>query len=472
MKKLTIYIAAFLCFASCSDQLNVTDPDSLSPELALSELSGFESVLSSAYNRVHAFGWMGQNGILAPEVLADNMDFANFTGRFELEYVNSVRAHMGRWNLYRGINDCNILLNKIDGIEDVESTDAETKKVLKGEGYFLRALHFHELAKVYGYEPGQEVNSFNLTAPIRTTPTDGVSDALNVNARATNTEMYAQIKSDLDNATSGLSGVENANEPYRVGEAAAAALYARVLLFEGSYAQAAAKADEAMEKTSAVLTTVDNHLESWSAVPHPESIYEVEIRATDWSTVDGVNSSVSSLTNNLESGSQYILVPSAELIAAVDSEPGDIRSQLYEEEASLPAGSRKSNKWNGEQGDFRENIPVIRYAEMLLTAAEGYARSGNDALALERLNQLREARGLPASAADGSALISLIMKERRVELAVEGHRWFDLKRLGLNIPKSARSAQPTLNYTDFRILPDLPVSELNLNELLVQNPGY
>ena len=64
------------------------------------------------------------------------------------------------------------------------------------------------------------------------------------------------------------------------------------------------------------------------------------------------------------------------------------------------------------------------------------------------------------------------MKERRLEFALEGHRWFDLKRLGSEITKSATANVPNLSYTDFRLLGVIPQSELSLNELLVQNPGY
>jgi hypothetical protein len=129
-------------------------------------------------------------------------------------------------------------------------------------------------------------------------------------------------------------------------------------------------------------------------------------------------------------------------------------------------------KWRGEAGDFRENIPIIRISEMYLTAAEGLARSNNESGARTIYNQFRTARGLAETTASGQALLDLIMKDRRVEFAMEGHRWFDLKRLGMNIPKTAASAQQTLSYSDFRVLSFIPESELNLDDALTQNPGY
>ncbi|MEM1121747.1 MAG: RagB/SusD family nutrient uptake outer membrane protein, partial [Bacteroidota bacterium] len=372
--------------------------------------------------------------------------------------------------LYVGINDLNLIFAKIDELDDLTSEEETLRQQIKGEAYFLRALYYHDLAKVYGYEPGQEVNNFNLTVPIRTTPTEDVSDALTTNPRATNLEVYELIEADLAQAIDLLE--ENNNAPLRVNQATVHALMARVQLYKGAFAMAAQQAQLALDKTTATLTNTDNFEASWEMIPHPESLFEAEIRATDWSTVDGANRSICTMTNNTSASSQYILVGSPELMAILDNEPNDIRHSIWTVEEDIPDGTRKCNKWRGEQGDFRENIPIIRYAEVLLIAAEGFARSGDNENAQIAVNELRVARGLTETTLMDTALIDLIMQERRIELALEGHRWFDLKRLGMAIPKTATSNAPTLSYTDFRILADIPQSELSLNPLLVQNPGY
>ena len=283
-------------------------------------------------------------------------------------------------------------------------------------------------------------------------------------------QIYELIEADLNQAINLLT--DNTIAPLRVGKATAHALMARVQLFKSDFAAAAQQADQALNQTTAELTTVENFEAAWEMIPHPEALFEAEIRATDWSTVDGANRSICTMTNNTSSSSQYILVGSPELLTLLDREPTDIRHSIWTVEPDIPNGTRKCNKWRGEQGDFRENIPIIRYAEVLLIAAEGYARNGEDTNAQNRINELRIARGLTATTLTEAALIDLIMKERRVELALEGHRWFDLKRLGMDIPKTAASNAPTLSYTDFRILADIPQSELSLNQLLIQNPGY
>lgn len=455
---------------SCEDALIVSNPNSLAPEDVLDKVSGFESVLLSAYNRVRDFGWYGRDVMVAPEVMADNLDFAGRTGRYETQYVNAVRAHMGRWGRYQGINNCNILIDQIDDLKDLSNDDIALRDRLKGEAFFLRALNYHDMARVYGYEPGQEVNGFNLTVPLRINATNGVSDALDVRARATNTELYQQIESDLTAAISFLPASASGG-PYRLDQAAAHALLARVYLYWGRWADAAAQAEQAMSKTSATLIdTKAGYYDAWLAIPHPESIFEMEIRSVDWSTVDGVNNSLHSVSSDLTSGGQFLFISSPELQSLV--QPQDYRDTIWTAIDGIPSGSRRCEKWRGEKGDFLENIPVLRYSEVMLTAIEGFARSGNETRAVELLDEFRAARGLDAVTESGQELIDVIMTERRVEFALEGHRWFDLKRLGMDIPKSAASQSPTLSYSDFRILGFMPESELNLNELLVQNPGY
>jgi hypothetical protein len=465
-------VAGLLLATACSDRLEILDPDTLPPEVALASFSGYQSLMLSGYNRINDFTWYGQQGMIHPEIMADNVDFANRTGRYESEYVNAVRAHMGRWDRWGGINDANIIYNRVDNVED---GTAGEKNGLKGEALFIRALNYHELAKVYGYEPGKESSGFNLTVPLKIQPTEGVSDAFVPQTRVANSELYSQLVSDLTESASLLSSNPAGSFPYRASAASAYALLSRVQLYKGDYAAAAAAAQQAISAATSLgtaLTSGENYMNSWAAAPHPESIFESEIRTADWNSVDGVNNSLHSLTMNTTPSAQFILVGSPELISAIESEDGDIRRGLWVDAAGIPAGSQMCTKWRGEAGDFRENVPVIRISEMYLTAAEGLARSNNDSGARTIYNQFREARGLAATSASGQALINLIMKDRRVEFAMEGHRWFDLKRLGMDITKTAASAQPTLAYSDFRLLSFLPESELNLDDALTQNPGY
>jgi len=120
---------------------------------------------------------------------------------------------------------------------------------------------------------------------------------------------------------------------------------------------------------------------------------------------------------------------------------------------------------------------VIRKTEMYLNRAEAYATPGSpvfdEALALADLNTVRVARGLVAVALTGTALYEEILQQRRLEFAFEGHRWFDLKRLGRDVIKVGLfTGAADLQFTDGRVLANIPQREVDGNPNLVQNFGY
>jgi hypothetical protein len=333
------------------------------------------------------------------------------------------------------------------------------------------------MAKVYGYEPGKEVNGWNNSVIIRTTPTLGFSDA-DFKARSTNRQVYDLIEADLNTAigllpvaAKGTAGI------YRVTKGAAEALLARVYLYDSKFPEAAAMASQAMATFGLAndgtgLATPENYVSGFSTYPNPESLFEVEIRSVDWSTVDGVNNSMCTLTANVFSSAQFIVTASNELLATYET--GDIRRNTWTETTRSGASGTvyRSNKWLGTKGDFLENLPIIRAAELYLIRAEARFRTNDAAGARSDLNALRTNRGLAAVDAglSGDALFNQIMTERRLEFAVEGHRWFDLKRNGLTITKHGDN-EP-VPYSDYRLLAPLPQDQIQLNELLVDNPGY
>lgn len=489
-----------LLIAGCSESLiDIQPEDAVLPDIALKRVSGINALILSSYRRLHEFGYYGQNQILNAEALADNLIIANNTGRYTGQVVNGVGNHFGTWSSapYRIINEANIVLKYVDaaepalaisgtfaGLPETEALTAPRRLRYKGEALFLRALAMHDLAKVYGYEPGMEVNGFDLAGILRTTPVEGVTDA-DKRARSTNDEFYDQIEADLLEAINLLPAEADfaastsvpsqqwatAEKWFRASKQAAKALLARVYLYEGRAAEANTLATEVIAETSRTLVASGSYAASWSAVTHPESLFEVSVLAADWSTVDGVNNSLASITNSSPTGAsnaQFAVAGSAELIAAF--EPGDVRRNVWVNNA----GRNECKKWQGEKGNFLENVPLIRIAEMHLIAAEGRARSGDEPGAQAILTTLRTARGVttPTVTATGQALLDLILNERRVEFAFEGHRFFDLKRLGKDIVKPASLGVNNVPYTDYRILGNIPNGEILYNELLVQNPNY
>lgn len=473
-------VLTVLLVTGCTESIIEIEPTTaVTPQIALARVGGINALLLSAYRRVHEFGYYGQSQILNAEALADNLVIANNTGRYTGQVVNGDGSHFGTWSAapYRIINDCNIALKYVDAtapnLGSTEAVAAPLRSRYKGEALFLRALAYHDLVKVYGYEPGREVNGFNLGVILRTTPTETVTNA-DKRARSTNEQVYQQIETDLLEAINLLPAEANlpaADRSYRASKAAAKALLARVYLYWEKFPQANTLATEALAETSRTLVTAANYASSWSTPNHPESIFEADIRVPDWSTVDGVNNSMASITNSQPIGlgpndAQFAVAGSNELIAAF--EPGDIRRNMWVNNS----GRNECKKWPGEKGTYLENIPIIRVSEVVLIAAEARAKSGDEPGARTILSTLRTNRGLLATNETGPGLLNLIQNERRVELCFEGHRFFDLKRLGQGITKPAALGVNNIPYTDHRMLGNIPNPEITYNELLVQNPNY
>ncbi|MFN5480022.1 MAG: RagB/SusD family nutrient uptake outer membrane protein, partial [Chitinophagaceae bacterium] len=164
------------------------------------------------------------------------------------------------------------------------------------------------------------------------------------------------------------------------------------------------------------------------------------------------------------------------LSAAIASRSADVRNQLYEPGTSGRGTSKiECTKYIGKNGFINlDNLPVIRIAEVYLNRAEALSTPGspvfNATAALADLNTIATNRGLTAFDLSGSALYEEVLNQRRLELAFEGHRFFDLKRLGRDINKGPHYLN--VAFTDIRILAPLPTREVDGNKKIVQNTGY
>ena len=470
-----------ISLASCT-QLDTSPRQSLTPEIALADLTGYEALAFSMYNRATSFNYYGQTMMIAPEILADNLRIIANTGRYVGEEANADRDHIEIWNLdvYGGINDANLIIEGIDA-EEVTG-DEDWKEIIKGEAYFMRALFYFDLSRAYGYEPGREVDNFNLGPILRLEPTITASDA-GFMARSTNVQVYEQIEQDLLKAiellpysTLGSAPAEREFGVYRANVGAAHMLLSRVYLYWGKMAEAEAMATTAMNILGLSvngdgLVAPGSYVDAFSTAPHPESIFELEIRIVDWTSVDGVNRSLSSLTSNTNAAAQFIIGASNDLIQTF--EEGDVRRNTWAETSveGIEGPVYASRKWTGFKGDFLENLPILRASELFLIRAEARYES-NPAGARSDINALRSRRGLgPVDVLlSGEPLLNRILLERRQEFALEGHRFFDLKRNGRNITKHGTFLE--VPYTDYRILSDVPLSQVELNNQLKQNPGY
>lgn len=308
-----------------------------------------------------------------------------------------------------------------------------------------------------------------------TTPTLKLDD-LKYPSRAPIHEVYALIYEDLEQAIALLDGKTiGGNDPeFYASSAAAAALLSRVALYNGDYERVVTEASNVLAVHAAKFQSKDNYISSWRSRKHPESLFELVYLAAD---NIGVNESLRATftsRNSLNSAtfaSRGNVVVSDDLMSKYAA--NDVRRGLIINGLGRNNGRNEMTKFLSRSGTPNlDNVPVIRVSEMYLNRAEAYARMipAQEDLARMDLNRIRERAGLaPVDATvTGQALLDEILLQRRLEFAFEGHRFFDLKRLGMDIIKPSGDVK----FEEYRILAPIPYSETQRNGNLEQNFGY
>jgi len=482
-----ILLTLSLSLASCSKMLEVEPRTSLNANEALSTFLGVQSALNGVYGGLRgpigytatpgAAAYYGREMVLNPELLADNVKNVNpgtCSCRGATLLVNQASAHLNIWNAAYGvITKANVVLSAVEKLND--GTPAQ-KASVQAQAYFLRALAYFDLVKTYGYNPNFVQGGFNLGVPI---VVDAVDDLTKVTypARATVNEVYAQIEKDLQNSIAQFGTAANpTGVPYVATAGAAHALLSRLYLYMGGAKNAQVVTEATAALSSGVGTfaaTPASYISMWAAASKSESIFELQFASTAELPQNPNDNTIQANYQQVLNGTTRVgfgdIVVANNLLAMYET--GDVRrSVMVNYTRSDGEQVIQTNKFAGSKGSFGfDNVPLIRVSEMYLNRAEANARSGNEGLAIADLNIIRNRAGLVSIFPAGTELIDAILKERRLELAFEGHRFFDLTRLGKNIPKETIAEIP---FSDYRILAPLPLTEIDINKQLQQNPKY
>ena len=434
-----VLLAAIVALPACDTPLDTDPTASIDSGTALNTARGIELGLNGAYRSLQSGSLFSLNHIVYPDLYADNLDF---TGTFQTDREVGLRsvsasngAVAGIWSAaYSGINRVNNILDAIPGASGMDDADRD---LARGEALFIRALHYSVLALWFG------------AVPLVLEPSEGVGEGALV-ARNTRQEVYARIEADLEETVALLpAGRVNG----RATQGAANALLARVYLENEKYAQARDKATTVI--SSGTYTLVGDYRDLFDDQNTSESIFELQY------SVNNQNSAAFWFFPQALGG-RFGFGPSASLFNAYEA--GDDRRDAS---IALSGATRFGNKYfriaNGD-----DNIMVVRLAELYLIRAEANLRLGGDAgLIRDDLNVLRNRSGLgnlPTSLTDQTALLDAILQEARVEFAMEGHRFFDLRRND--------RAEQVLAITADRLLFPIPQGERDVNPNLTQNPGY
>lgn len=444
MKKLIYLIPILLVLASCEKELELTPAQSISEDLALSTDGYVKSTLVGAYDQ------LGSTRLFGGEILRNAELYA---GAGEVNWVGTYNAPREIFNKtilvtngdvsqfwvvgYSVINTVNNVLSALDVVNPDDAAQVE------GEALFIRGLVYFELVRMFAEQYSAGATNSQPGVPVIVRPTRGIDESAFV-SRASVEEVYAQILEDLNTAEAKLG------EPsgFFANKYSAAALLARVHLQMQNYTAARDAANRVIESGEYSLAADYEDLFNVDDDP-AEYIFSIQVSSTDGS--NNMNEFFSTPAFGGRDGDIEIEQTHLDLYPA-----GDLRRDLFFEDNG---GIYYSGKWNNQYG----NIVVTRLAEMYLIRAEANARLGS-AIGDTPLNDYNAVHMRAGLSPANSVSIDDILLERRLELAHEGFRIHDLKRLKLDIQGRA--------WNDPKMIYPIPQREIEANKNLVQNLGY
>lgn len=408
----------------------------------------------------------------------------NFDGRPTNELLES------EWNAdYKGIYFANLVIKNVPPIE----MDPFLKAQVISEAKFIRAWFYYNLAMLFGDVP-------------LVTDVVGPDD---VRPRTSVAEVWAQIETDLKEAIPSLPlrSELGDDEIGRITRGAAQALLVKVYAFQSKWSEAEPVADAIIQSQEYFL--VNDYLDIFTIAGEngPESIFEIQYMNRsngDWGRFEE-----GTLTNVFQRargdfGGYGFNIPTQSFVDEFFKEGFEdprLSATVFRE--GEPMGDRgffSKDATGGFPYDYyakkyfinknqeaptgdpnvngQSNDRVIRYADILLLHAEAAYHNGNEGVAKLSLNEVRaRARGntnlLPDVTVSGQALLDAILHERRVELGLEGHRFFDVIRQGKTYAESVmKPLHPAFNYDVHKVFP-IPQSQIQLSDgVITQNTGY
>jgi hypothetical protein len=402
------------------------------------------------------------------------------------EEANFVTApdNAGVLDLWRGpwpgILSCNLVLQKVPGID----FNATTRNRILGEAHFLRGLYYFILVRYFGDVPLilKPVNPGDNLRPTRT-------------AKA---EVYNQIISDFSDAIKLLPTRESysGSDVGRASQGSAEGMLAKVYLTLGNWQRVANLCDS----VKALGYTLDaNYADNFNPLTKnsSESLFEIQYSGSVaydfWSNqnqASWTSTYMGPRGSNMVAGGWGWNQPTQEFVDSYEA--GDLRKDVTILYQGCPqfGGMDYSSSYSTTGYNVRkflvplsvassynnspEDFPVLRYADVLLMKAEALNELGQTTQAEEPLNEVRTRAGLgDVSGLSQSDMKTKILHERRMELAFEGQRWFDLIRInngqyGIDFLHSIGK----LNMNTKFLLMPIPQVDIDANPNLAQNPGY
>ncbi|HYK47283.1 MAG TPA: RagB/SusD family nutrient uptake outer membrane protein [Parafilimonas sp.] len=448
MKNILYILIASCILAACDKKLDISPSDAIPGDQAFSTDENVKKALNGAYDAMTTDYLLNGDLQLYSELLGADGEIT-WTGTygqprqiFEKQILVNNDYVASTWdNAYAAINICNNILDAIDVVKP------EDQDRVKGEALFIRGEMYFELVRFFGkpYSAG-DVNT-NLGVQIVTTPTKGSITEANYVPRSTVAETYDRVLNDLTEAES-LLPEENG---FYATKYAAAAILSRVYLQMEDFAKARDEANTVIESGEYSLTST--YAEAFNNDENSsEDIFAVQVSEQDGSNDFNLFWSIPQYGGR--SGDVDIEQKHLDLY-----EPDDARLALFYED---PHHVWRSGKWQ----QYAKNIPIVRLGEMYVTRAECNFRLGTSvgATPFEDIETIRARSGL--STTQSYITLNNIIMERHLEIAHEGERIHDVKRL--------RQSVDGYDYDANELVLPIPINQIIIvgKDILKQNDGY
>ncbi len=403
---------------------------------------------------------------------------ADNASNFQIDYLNidATNANVSRdWRyLYSTIGKCNSVINNVMSVTDPALTMAR-KQQITGEASFIRAFMYFQLVQLWGDVPLQlkEVKSISAANLAEIYP-------ILFPARVPQSEVYKQVLIDLETARASVPATATHKGYVTTGAVNTMLAYVYATLQPVQWDKVLSYCNDVM---AGGYSLMPNYNDLWDNAHEnsAESIFEINysggsadgnwgtkmFRGTDWKKFN---------------------IPSNDLVFAFDSEGDTVRknaSVIFLDvsgkwtDPNYPQNHYPFiNKYRNFAEGSDNNYIFLRLADVMLLKAEALNESGDLQGAAALVNQIRtraKLAGTTASTQDD--MRKAIAKERRLELAFEAHRWFDLKRTGMAIEVMNNAVGADGQKIGYNLIPNrmvfpIPQAELDKNVKLVQNPGY
>jgi hypothetical protein len=461
-----IIFSILLCilFVSCKKDFLTLTPQSQVTEVDFYKTTtDITQAITASYASLQSNSMYGSHFITLIEARADNVEDINPGGNAGRDFnidrflakADNAAVREAWLTLYNAISRCN---NIIANVAVVSNTTLKTQ--YEGEAKFLRALHYFNIVRLWGDAP-------LVLSPILAT------DAKKL-VRNTKQEIYTAIEADLIAAIAALPITFTGTNTGRATQGAAKALLGKVLLTQQKYSQAVTVLKDLVPATTNIYgyRLLPNIADCFSVTNknNTEIIFSVKYNKAIVGQGHGLN--------------QYFNQPALDPLLVAAYSNTDTRKDLLN--TVTINGSNKPVKKYQDTFDPSNNTLgndyiIIRYADVLLMYAEalnevGYNNAGE---AFTYLNAVRTRAGATTftdvNLPDQASFRVAVLQERRLELPLELHRWFDLIRTNTAIAALQNSGLTKITIQPFQFIYPIPQDEINIMNNpagFPQNPGY